>query len=325
MNTWTERLVQQAKDTGFPLAAFIDIDMGHTAGPAPQFLTHFGRYQNWIEKGFHGEMKYLERGLERRKNPRLLLPDAESVLCLAIPYRRNQPKNLGQPLYARYLQGHDYHVALKEKLENLMLEFSKNAQFENTLRWKVCVDTSAVLERSWATLAGLGWIGKNSLLIHPKYGSYLFLAEVLINQKSGEGPRPLPNYCGSCTRCLSACPTNAFLAPGVLNSNDCISYLTLEKRGPWDKSETFKKKMGLWIAGCDICQEVCPFNLKPSKWEETWPVTKNDETSLEADWDKLETEIETEYKKRIDQSALERIKFADFKRNLENAKNNRDV
>jgi epoxyqueuosine reductase len=316
MNTWTNRLVEKAIKAEFPLASLIDIDLAGS--------TEFDRYQDWINQGFHGEMKYLERGLDRRKNPRLLLADAESILCLAIPYRRNPPvdHHAGQPQYARYLQGHDYHERLKEKLETLMQDFASENHFESELRWKVCVDTSAVLERSWATLAGLGWIGKNSLLIHPQYGSYLFLAEVLINQKSGQGPKPLPNYCGSCTRCLTGCPTQALVQPGVLNSNDCISYLTLEKRGAWDKSDEFKKKMGLWVAGCDICQEVCPFNIKPARWDETWPVTDHDRAALETDWSKLEKETETEYKDRIKNSALERIKFLDFKRNIANAKNN---
>lgn len=325
MNTWTSRLLEKARHAGFPLASLIDIDLAHSPlqDPSP-FLTHFGRYQTWIEKGFHAEMKYLERGLERRKNPRLLLPSAQSILCLAIPYRREQPNDPTLPRYARYLQGHDYHEALKKKLEDLLREFAAENSFESPLEWKVCVDTSAVLERSWAALAGLGWIGKNTLLIHPQYGSYLFLAEVLINQKSMEGPKPLPSYCGNCTRCLDGCPTRAFTEPGRLDANECISYLTLEKRGAWEKSEEFKRKMGLWIAGCDICQEVCPFNLKASKREETWPVSQKDRTALETDWTKLETESESQYRSRIENSALERIKFKDFKRNLENAKKNRD-
>src|SRR5690606_9214103 len=148
----------------------------------------------------------------------------------------------------------------KDRLEALMNRLSAdwNSRLGLTLEWKVCVDTSAVLERSWAALSGLGWIGKNTLLIHPQYGSYLFLAEVLLSVRTGEGPKPLKDYCGNCTRCLSACPTGA-LEPHWLKSQDCIAYLTLEKRGAWDKNEEFKRKMGTWVAGCDLCQEVCPF------------------------------------------------------------------
>jgi len=188
------------------------------------------------------------------------------------------------------------------------------------LEWKVCVDTSAILERSWAALAGLGWIGKNTLLIHPQYGSYLFLAEVLINKKTGQGPKLLPNYCGNCTRCLDACPTQAFSSAGVLNSNRCVSYWTLEKRGELHLSEEDQKKMGTWVAGCVRCQEVCPFNTKPVRAaEKALPLSDQPAPSAVDlhDWQGLLNETEEAYKARVKNSALARVKPAQFRRNLE--------
>lgn len=306
-------LLDAAKAAGFPLASLIDVDR------AIDFVAHYDRYKNWVNAGFHAEMKYLERGLERRGNPKLLLPSTESLLCLAIPYRKEPPAQ--NPKYARYLQGHDYHEKLKGILEAMMKKIADdwNPRLARPLEWKVCVDTSAVLERSWAALAGLGWIGKNTVLIHPQYGSYLFLAEVLLNVRTGEGAKPLKDYCGNCTRCLNACPTGALPEPHLLNSNDCIAYLTLEKRGDWEKTEEFKQKMGTWIAGCDLCQEVCPFNTKPAKTPETWEVSDADRASLETNWEKLRNETEADYKARILHSSLERVKYVDMKRNIENA------
>jgi epoxyqueuosine reductase len=166
----------------------------------------------------------------------------------------------------------------------------------------------------------LGWIGKNTLLIHPHYGSYLFLAEVLINKKTGQGPHPIPNYCGNCTRCLNACPTQAFKGSHELDATRCISYWTLEKRGELQLSESDKAKMGTWVAGCDICQEVCPFNLKRSKAELAGSDTlsspvQDGATELKA-WDELFSETEEDYRKRVKNSALNRVKPEEFKRNL---------
>lgn len=263
-------------------------------------------------------MQYLERGRDRRTDPKLVFPEAQSILCVALPYKRTPPQPNDPtrgPQYARYLQGRDYHLDIKERLERVMSRVSRDFP---EIQWKTCVDTSAVLERSWAALAGLGWIGKNTLLIHPKYGSYLFLGAVLISQKTGQGPKPAPNFCGHCMRCLNACPTQAFPQAGTLNSNRCISYWTLEKRGALDVSESNQKAIGSWIAGCDICQEVCPFNIKPVKEEmrtEQALPSSHDPTRLN-DWLELIRETPVQYMARSKNTALERIKPAQFSRNL---------
>jgi epoxyqueuosine reductase len=265
-------------------------------------------------------MEYLIRGRDRRADPRLLFPEAQSILCVAIPYARQPAGEIhsaGGPRYARYLQGPDYHEELSLRLERAMLQAqSKHPE----LKWKICVDTSAVLERTWAALAGLGWIGKNTLLIHPKHGSYLFLAEVLVNQKTGKGPAPLPNYCGNCNRCLTSCPTQALKTPGILDSNDCISYNTLEKKKEIPLLDSQKAKFKNWIAGCDICQEVCPFNIKPTQ-KDTSPIPTPNATQLQT-WKQLILETPDQYKIRIKDSALKRIKPPQFSRNLALTLNN---
>jgi epoxyqueuosine reductase len=183
---------------------------------------------------------------------------------------------------------------------------------DSALKWKVCVDTSAVLERSWAVLAGLGWLGKNTLLIHPRLGSYFFIGVVLINREIGHGPSPLPDYCGNCARCLEACPTKAFPEPHLLDATRCIAYLTLEKRGDLALDESARRGLGTWIAGCDVCQEVCPFNLKAAKS----PIETPDRAIALDTWKELLEESPESYRERIKNSALSRVKSAQFSRNL---------
>jgi epoxyqueuosine reductase len=319
----SELLIQCAQEEGFPLAGVVDLNF--ILGDSSEvFRNHVAHYDHWIQSGFHGSMEYLVRGRDRRANPRLLFPEAESILCVAIPYpRRSAGASLPEegPRYARYLQGGDYHVSLTEKLEQVMQKVQLQwnpEQHGSSLQWKVCVDTSAVLERTWAALAGLGWIGKNTLLIHPKLGSYLFLGEVLINQKTGKAPSPLPNLCGHCERCLNACPTEAIGPPGTLNSNQCISYWTLEKRGEIAIPEKAKKQFGNWIAGCDLCQEICPFNQKPTKIELGLPIPPplpSDASQIKT-WKELLLESPEAYRARVKNSAMKRIKPAQFSRNL---------
>jgi epoxyqueuosine reductase len=317
-----ESLFEKVRSAGFPLVGAVDLDLA-----SETFAEHGRRYADWIAQGYHGEMGYLERGLERRLDPRKVFPAARSVLACAIPYRRSPLLPSGDenaPRYARYLQGPDYHKLLPRILGEALEGWAESlvAQGESRPTWKICVDTSAVLERSWAALCGIGWIGKNTLLIHPQFGSYLFLAVAFIDRASGRSPEPLPNYCGKCTRCLEGCPTSAIIKPGTVDSRKCVSYLTLEKRGPWSLPEEERSKLGSWVAGCDICQEVCPFNLKPVRLPETWPSDERDQ-ALVVDWERLANETEEQYRRRTGQSALSRIKYPDMLRNVENARTNR--
>ncbi len=289
-----EDLKKELQLKNFPLVGSIDFDLVE-----PLYSLHGERFQQWIQNGFHGDMAYLQRGLERRLNPKLAFPELQSVIAVARPYAV-QPAGNEKLRYARYLNGEDYHSSMKQDLESV---FQKSG-----FQYKICVDTSAVLERTWAALAGIGWIGKNTLLIHPQYGSYLFLAVVFTDQKFNQPLNLQKDYCGHCDRCLKACPTEAIVVPHTIDSRKCISYLTLEKRGEWEKDVDVKG----FVAGCDLCQEVCPYNTKPVK--------NNFETSVSdyllLDEAKLMVEDEQEYQKRVKGTALTRVKYGDFKRNL---------
>ncbi|MCM0604550.1 MAG: tRNA epoxyqueuosine(34) reductase QueG [Xanthomonadaceae bacterium] len=303
---WFNPLFDEIKKEGFPLYGIVDIDAAQSL-----YSEHFHHYQKWIEKGHAGEMRYLLRGLERRKDPRNVFGNAQSVLSVALPYSKTphgEDSVESGVKYARYLRGRDYHDEMPERLERALQKFleTQNEEFRARFEYKICVDTSAILERTWASLSGLGWIGKNTLLIHPKYGSYLLLGEILISEKSGEAPKLHSNFCGSCTRCLTACPTSA-LQERELNSTRCISYWTLEKRGELNLSESDRSLIGNWVAGCDICQEVCPFNNKAKE------LVSSDQP---AEWSVLERETIEEYKLRTSESALNRVKPEQFKRNL---------
>jgi epoxyqueuosine reductase len=319
-----ELLLKLSEKHAFPLAGALDLDQVLT--PEGLFQEHLNRYDSWLAEGREGEMAYLRRGRERRADPRLVFPAAQSIFCVAVPYERlarGEADSSKGPRYARYLRGKDYHDVIAERLERLMQEVAAawSTQGNAPITWKVCVDTSALLERSWAALTGLGWIGKNTTLINPKLGSFLFLAEVLISQKVDQGPALLPNYCGSCTKCLTSCPTSAFIKPGTLDSRRCISYWTLEKRGELALDEKDRKAIGTWVAGCDICQEVCPFNLKPAREEvagidPALPyIAQSDATTL-AQWKDLIAESTDAYKARVEHSALNRVKPQQFSRNL---------
>jgi epoxyqueuosine reductase len=293
----------------------VDVEPALAGGDASPYADHVRRYESWLAGGRAGAMEYLVRGRDRRADPRIVFPAARSVFCVAMPYSAapagsNDPS--GGPLYARYLRGRDYHLELKERLDRALAaaDAEWRARGGAPLAWKTCVDTSAVLERAWASLAGLGWIGKNTMLIHPKLGSYLLLAEALLDQPTGRGPAPLKDYCGNCRRCLDSCPAGAFDGPRVLDSRRCISYLTLEKRGSLEPAE--RRAIGRWVAGCDVCQEACPFNTKPAREERPAP----DGAVALNDWAGLLNETEEEYKVRVGGSALKRVKWDQFRRNL---------
>lgn len=286
---------------GFPLSGAVDYESA-----LPLYQEHANRYQAWIEAGKQGAMEYLRRGLERKKDPRLVFPNLKSVIAVAMPYGAHAVGD-ESARYARYLNGPDYHDVMKDSLARVFAKLKDARELPEDFDFKICVDTSAVLERTWAVLCGLGWIGKNTLLIHPQFGSYLFLGVIFTNANFGETPKLLKDYCGSCTRCLSACPTQA-LSSHDLDSRRCISYLTLEKRGEWD--EAFPTRG--FLAGCDLCQDVCPYNTKALRYTEPSEILPHLVTNVEA----LEKETEVEYQARVKGTALSRVKYADFRRNL---------
>ena len=220
------------------------------------------RLAAWLEAGFAGEMAYMTRSPGRRARPQELLPEAKSVICLGIYYYPGEPSepSPGSPhgAVSRYAWGKDYHRIIERLLDELIAYLKE--QTGPSLKFKAMVDHGPVLEKALAQRAGLGFIGKNTLLIHRDLGSWIFLAE-LITDLDLELDKPQFNQCGSCNACLSACPTGALLQPFVLDARRCISYLTIELKD--EIPESLRPQMEDWIFGCDICQEVCPFNVQP--------------------------------------------------------------
>ncbi len=216
-------------------------------------------FREWIGRGYHGEMAYMARDPERRLDPTLALPGACSVISVALIYRYPDPPGKGnaapQGQISRYARGTDYHLVLQQKLDALVASMSR---FSPDSRKRVYADTGPVLEKAWAVRAGIGWQGKSTNILNRRLGSWLFLGEVLTDLEL-EYDDPVADYCGSCTKCIDACPTGA-LEPYVLDSRRCISYLTVELKG--DVPEEYREGTGNWIFGCDICQDVCPWNHK---------------------------------------------------------------
>lgn len=220
------------------------------------------RFEEWLGKGFAGEMKYLERGLEKRKNPRLILPQAQSLIALAWDYSTLHFDKRSSPYISRYAWGKDYHEILGDKL--LKLEKKLKELFPNE-HFKSYVDTGPVMEKEVAAQSGLGWVGKHTNLIDENKGSYFFLASLLTSLEL-EPDSPINDRCGTCSRCIDICPTQAIIAPYQLDARLCISYLTIENKGPIPLE--LRPGIGSHVFGCDDCQEVCPWNREARLPEE---------------------------------------------------------
>ncbi len=247
-------LSQQIKARAYELG----FDLVGMTSAAP--LTHANRFRAWVLQGFAGEMAYLTRDVDKRVDPRRVLPGAQSVIVLGINYHTppDVPKDAyGRGWIAQYAWGQDYHTVLGQKLQALAAFIREREGAEVRARWYV--DTGPILERELAWRAGLGWLGKNTNLINRHAGSWLFLGAILLDRELAYDD-PATAHCGTCTRCLIACPTGALVAPGVLDARRCISYLTIELRGPIPAE--LRPLMGTHIFGCDICQAVCPWNRK---------------------------------------------------------------
>lgn len=221
------------------------------AGDAPRFE----RFESWIAAGFHAGMRYLEDTLAQRRSPQELLSSARSVVCLAAPYSAEPYVGPDGSRYARYARGTDYHGSLRERASRVVE--NARARLPGTWTSRICVDSTPLAERAFAAAAGLGWIGKNGCLIDAKQGSYFLLAEIVTDLDLAPDD-PALEQCGSCVRCLDACPTGAIVAPAVVDAGRCIAYWTIEHAGP--VPDEWKHTLGDHVFGCDICQEVCPWN-----------------------------------------------------------------
>ncbi|MBV9470060.1 MAG: tRNA epoxyqueuosine(34) reductase QueG [Abitibacteriaceae bacterium] len=249
MSNLNQQIKQQAAELGF-------VACGITAATPAQSYPH---YRRWLEQGYHATMQWLgrEAAAAKRADVREVLPGAKSVVCVAMHYRTQEPwDEATQGKVARYARGDDYHDFMTQRLRQLLGWI----QEQTPCSGRVYVDTGPILERELAQRAGLGWIGKNTMLLSREFGSYVLLGEILLDIELAADRPHLEQYCGSCTRCLDACPTNAFAAPYVLDANKCISFHTIENRETPPKE--LRVQFGNWVFGCDICQEVCPWNNK---------------------------------------------------------------
>ncbi|MGA1191842.1 MAG: tRNA epoxyqueuosine(34) reductase QueG, partial [Bdellovibrionota bacterium] len=263
-------------------AAGVGIDL---IGVVPEYRLdpiEIERLRNWQESGFAGEMDYLLRNPEERGDPSRFVPGVSTILIFAIPYRAlpKKPLPTGYGRVARYALGRDYHRAIKKRLQKLKTHISGT----DRAVWRPISDSFPILERAYAQKSGLGFIGKNTMLIRKTMGSFFFLGEVLTDIKIVMEKPHLPvvrENCGTCNRCIRACPTGAFPSPHTLDARKCISYLTIEKRTQFSESES--DALGEWLFGCDICQEVCPFNHTRLKadTESVWDVFEGTEDLLE--------------------------------------------
>ena len=245
----TRRVKATAREMGFS-------PVGITSAAPP---GHWAFYKSWVDKGYAGEMGYLTRNLDRRQDPTLLVPGARSIVCVGLNYRPDNQVLSDETPSGRiscYARGADYHDVMKGRLIDLQKEITSLAP--GTVG-RAYVDTGPVLEREFAARAGLGWFGKHTHLIEKHTGSWFFLGELILTVELDPDP-PATDHCGTCTRCIDACPTEAIVEPYVLDSNRCISYLTIELKGPIPND--LREGVGDWVYGCDVCQDVCPWNEK---------------------------------------------------------------
>ncbi|MEL6537965.1 MAG: tRNA epoxyqueuosine(34) reductase QueG [Bacteroidota bacterium] len=267
------------------------------------------KLEAWLQKGMQGQMAYMANHFDKRLDPTLLVPGAKSIVSLGYNYFPNPsiPKDNTYHI-ARYAYGQDYHHVIKAKLRQLVeLLTEQIGQIEG----RAFVDSAPVMERQWAQKAGNGWIGKNSLLLNRQAGSYFFLAELIIDLEL-EPDGPIKDYCGTCTRCIDACPTDAIPMPYVVDGSRCISYLTIELKEAIP--EEFADKMEDWVFGCDICQEVCPWNrfAKPHAEPAFEPHPELGELTYK-DWEEITRET---FQKIFKKSAVKRTKYEGLVRNI---------
>ena len=266
------------------------------------------RLDTWLKRGYQGKMDYLERHFDKRLDPRKLVPGAQSVISLLYNYAPKKDETDKSPYkIARYAYGRDYHFVIKDKLVQFMDRMKVSI---GNVEGRVFVDSAPVHERAWAAKSGLGWIGKNTLLINKDAGSYFFLAELILDLKL-ESDGPIKDYCGTCTKCMDACPTDAIAEPYIVDGSRCISYLTIELKD--ELPNEFRNKMEGWTFGCDICQEVCPWNRFSQPNKEPQFAPQGWEKLSKTEWEEMTAEV---FGNVFKKSPVKRTRFKGLKRNI---------
>ncbi len=268
------------------------------------------RLELWLNKGMHGTMDYMSNHFDLRVDPGKLVPGAKSVITLLINYYPSQQQNDQSPKVAKYAYGNDYHEVIRAKLKTLLALMKENI---GEINGRGFVDSAPVLERAWANKSGLGWIGKNSNLLNRQIGSFFFIATLIVDVELEFDDAYAKDYCGSCTKCIDSCPTEAILPGKVVDGSKCISYFTIELKDMLvgsEKKEQFKD----WMFGCDVCQDVCPWNRfsKPNNILEFTPIPQILNLSRN-EWEEMSEET---FKELFKHSPLKRSKYAGIKRNL---------
>lgn len=274
------------------------------------------RLEKWLNQNMHGQMSYMENHFDKRLDPRLLVDGAKSVISLLLNYYPSQKQqDIEAPKISKYAYGQDYHQVIKEKLKELTNYIISNI---GEISARAFVDSAPVMDKAWAAKSGLGWRGKNSNLINPKSGSFYFIAELIVDLEL-EYDGPIKDYCGTCTRCIDACPTEAIAAPYVVDGSKCISYFTIELKE--NIPLEMKGKFDNWVFGCDICQDVCPWNSFSKPHKE--PMFKANDEFLNLNKLQWEEITEETFKITFKDSAIKRTKYKGLKRNIDFIKTTR--
>lgn len=298
--TNSEFIKKEAKRLGFLDCGIAKADFLEEEAP---------RLEQWLKNDFHGKMHYMENHFDKRLDPRLLVDGAKSVISLSYNYFPEKKQNTDSYKISKYAYGEDYHHVIKKKLKSLLQSINDEI---GEVSGRCFVDSAPVLERAWAEKAGLGWNGKHSLLIQKQQGSFFFLAELIIDLELEYDQPTTTNHCGTCTKCIDACPTEAILPNNTVDGSKCISYFTIELK---DNIPTeFKNHFEDWMFGCDICQDICPWNRFSNPHQE--PLFHPKEEILQfskRDWEEITQDT---FKKVFQKSAVKRTKFAGLQRNI---------
>jgi epoxyqueuosine reductase len=294
----TELVKRKARELGFDFCGISKADFLEEEAP---------RLEQWLKQGRQGKMAWMENYFDLRLDPRLLVPGAKSVICFALNYFPEKELE-GELKISKYAYGQDYHRVIKKKLKVLLEELRKEI---GEINGRAFTDSAPVMDKAWAKKSGIGWVGKNSNLITKQSGSFFFLAELIVDIEL-EYDGSIPDFCGTCTRCVDECPTDAIIEPYVVDGSKCISYLTIELKE--NLPAEFKGKMENWIYGCDICQDVCPWNSF-SRPHTTPAFAPSQELSSmnKKQWQEITEEV---FNVLFERSAVKRTKLEGLKRNI---------
>jgi epoxyqueuosine reductase len=267
------------------------------------------RLEKWLKENNHGEMKYMENHFDKRLDPRLLVDDAKSVISLLYNYYPEEKQSESSFKVSKYAYGEDYHYVMKDKLKALLFFIHENI---GDVNGRAFVDSAPVMDKAWAVKSGIGWLGKNANVLTKKVGSFYFIGELIVDLKLAYDS-PTTDHCGQCTACIDSCPTEAIIAPYIIDSKKCISYATIELKN--EIPDYFKDKMDDWIYGCDVCQDVCPWNkFSKTHNEPLFEANKPWIKYSKKEWTEITEEV---FKIQFKKSAVQRTKFNGLKRNIE--------